>query len=76
MAKFPHSYKVCVCNNVTLGEIIYAIKEKGAKTIEDVGRLTDAGVACGCCKSAKDDFGDPKMELYIEQILNKFVKND
>jgi len=74
MAKFKHSYKVCTCKDVTLGEIIYAVKEKGAKTIEDIGNITDAGTACGCCKSAKDDFGDPKMELYLDQILNKFIK--
>ena len=74
MANFPYSYEVCSCKKVTLGEIIHAIKEKGAKTIEDIGNITDAGTACGCCKSASDDFGDPKMELYIDQIVNKFAK--
>jgi len=74
MADFSYEYEVCTCKNVTLGEIIHAIKEKDAKTIEDIGDITDAGTACGCCKSAEDDFGDPKMELYIEQILEKFAK--
>ena len=74
MADFQYSYNVCRCKDVTLGEIICAINEKGAKTIEDIGDITDAGTACGCCKCEKDDFGDPKMELYIEQIINKFVK--
>ncbi|MBD3841020.1 MAG: (2Fe-2S)-binding protein [Campylobacterales bacterium] len=74
MAEFHFSHKVCTCKGVTLGEIIHAIKEKGAKTIEDLGDITDAGTACGCCRSAQDDFGDPKMELYLEQILNKFAK--
>lgn len=73
MAKFHMSYEVCSCKKVTLGEILHAIKEKGAKTIEDIEEMTDAGTACGCCKSLDDDFGDPKMELYIEQILNKFA---
>ena len=73
MADFHFSYQVCVCKHVTLGEIIYAIKEKGAKNMEDIGMLTDAGTACGCCRCPQDDFGDPKMELYLEQILNKFV---
>ena len=72
MANFPHSHIVCDCKNVTLGEIICAIKEKNAKTIDDIEEITDAGSACGCCKSAKDDFGNPKMELYLEQILEKF----
>ena len=74
MANFQHSYNVCSCKNVTLGEIIHAIKEKGATTVESIGDITDAGTACGCCKSAKDDFGNPKMELYIDQILKKFNK--
>jgi len=74
MADFEYSYKVCSCKGVTLGEIVHAINEKGAKTIEDIGNITDAGTACGCCKCEKDDFGDPKMDLYLEQIVNKFVK--
>ncbi|MDD2698684.1 MAG: (2Fe-2S)-binding protein [Arcobacteraceae bacterium] len=73
MASFPYSYVVCNCKKVTLGEIIYAIQEKGAKTIEDVAKFTDATKACGCCKSSKDDFGDPKLQLYIEDIIKKFV---
>jgi len=72
MAKFQHSHIVCTCRKVTLGEIIHSIKEENAKTIEDIGNITDAGTACGCCKSAKDDFGNPKMELYLDQILEKF----
>ena len=74
MADYDYSYEVCNCKHVTLGEIVHAIEEEDAKTIEDVGDITDAGTACGCCKSAQDDFGDPKMELYIDQILEKFSK--
>lgn len=71
---FPHSFIVCDCKNVSLGEIICAIKEKGTKTLEDLENLTDAGGSCGCCKSPEDDFGDPKMQLYLSEILNKFSK--
>ena len=74
MANFQHSYEVCGCKKVSLGEIIHAIKEKDANTIDEIGDITDAGTACGCCKSATDDFGNPKMELYLDQILNKFGK--
>jgi len=75
MAKnFPHSYIVCDCRQVTLGEIIHAIKEKGAKTLDDIEDITDAGSSCGCCRSAQDDIGEPKMELYIDEILDKFTK--
>ncbi|AXK48917.1 (2Fe-2S)-binding protein [Aliarcobacter trophiarum LMG 25534] len=71
---FSHSYIVCECKQVSLGEIIFAIKEKGAKTLEDIEDMTDAGGSCGCCKSAKNDIGEQKMQLYIEDILKKFNK--
>lgn len=74
MAKqFQHSYEVCKCKHVSLGEIIHTIKEKNAKTIEEIGELTDAGTCCGCCQSEDKDFGTVKMELYLSQIINKFV---
>lgn len=75
MAKnFPHSYEVCTCKHVILGEIVHAIKENGAKTIEDLGELTDAGTSCKCCQSATKDIGSEKMELYLEDIIKKLVK--
>lgn len=75
MAKsFPHSYEVCNCKHVTLGEIIYAIKERDANTLDDLGHLTDAGTCCKCCKDSSCDIGEEKMELYLTQILNKFKK--
>jgi NAD(P)H-nitrite reductase large subunit len=73
MAEFHFSHEVCSCKKVTLGEIVHAIKEKDAKSLDQIEEITDAGSACGCCKSPEDDFGDPKMDLYISQILNKFA---
>jgi NAD(P)H-nitrite reductase large subunit len=66
------SHVVCECKKVTLGEIIHAIKEKGAKDLKSIQELTDAGTACTCCTAKENDFGNPKMELYISQILDKF----
>ena len=71
---FPHSFIVCDCKQVSLGEIIHAIKEKGAKTLEDIEDMTDAGSSCGCCKGAKYDIGEQKMELYLDEIIKKFNK--
>ena len=71
---FPHSFEVCTCKHVTLGEIIYSIKEKNAKTLEELGKFTDAGTCCGSCKNESSDIGVEKMELYLEEILNKFNK--
>lgn len=73
--KFHHSHIVCTCKQVTLGEILYAIKEKNAKTLEDLGEITDAGTCCKSCKNPQSDIGVEKMELYLEEILDKFNKD-
>ncbi len=71
--KFHHSFEVCNCNHVTLGEILYAIREKNANNLEKLGEITDAGTSCKCCQSSQKDIGEEKMQLYLEEILNKFV---
>ncbi len=53
---------VCNCNAVTKGEIVKAILEKGAKTLEDIQALTKASTSCGSC-----------AEL-VEEILKEYVK--
>ncbi len=40
---------ICHCMDVTRGDIINAIKEKGLKTIDEVGEATEAGTGCGGC---------------------------
>jgi bacterioferritin-associated ferredoxin len=75
LATFEKTHIVCECTNVTLGEILYAIERRGAKTIEDVQKLTDAGVTCKCCTKKEDDVSSEKLQLYIDQILNKFNKS-
>ena len=73
MANFNYSYEVCACNKVTLGEIIYAIKEKNASSLKDIQNITDAGNACGSCISANQDFREPKLDLYLSDILKRFI---
>ncbi|MGQ9619697.1 MAG: (2Fe-2S)-binding protein [Bacteroidales bacterium] len=41
---------ICNCNEVYKSEIIRAIKEKGLKTVEEVGEATLAGTGCGGCQ--------------------------
>ncbi len=53
---------VCNCNAVTKGEIVKAITEKGAVSLEDVQRLTKASTSCGSC-----------AEL-VEQLLKEYAK--
>lgn len=50
---------ICNCNEITRGEIIKAIREKGLKTVDEVGDATSAGTVCGACQ---DD---------IQEILDK-----
>jgi NAD(P)H-nitrite reductase large subunit len=52
---------ICNCNEVYNDEIIKAIKEKGCKTVEDIGEETGAGTICGGCV---DD---------IQEILDEHV---
>ncbi len=52
---------VCNCNAVPKGEIVKAIVERSAKSVEEIQALTKAGTSCGSC-----------VEL-IEQILRKYV---
>lgn len=53
---------ICNCMQISRGQIIAAIKEKGCKTFEDIQRETEAGTVCGGCE---DD---------IQSILNEFSK--
>jgi len=41
---------ICNCNEVYRSEIVKAIKEKGLKTVEEVGDVTLAGTGCGGCQ--------------------------
>lgn len=41
---------ICNCNEISRAEIIKAIKEKGLKTVEEVGEATIAGTGCGGCQ--------------------------
>ncbi|MDR2292224.1 MAG: (2Fe-2S)-binding protein [Prevotellaceae bacterium] len=50
---------ICHCMDVTRGEIIKAIKELNLKTVEEVGKATEAGTGCGGC------------QLVIQEILDE-----
>ena len=50
---------ICHCFEVSREEIEKAIREKGLKTIEEVGENTNAGTGCGGCQDQ------------IQEILDK-----
>jgi len=41
--------EICHCNGIMKSEIVQAIKEKGLKSVEEVGEVTGAGNICGGC---------------------------
>ena len=41
---------ICQCFQVSKEEIVNAIHEKGLKTVEEVGEVTNAGCGCGACQ--------------------------
>ena len=41
---------MCHCFEGSREEIENAIREKGLKTVEDVGEVTNAGTGCGGCQ--------------------------
>ena len=74
MAKFDLDYDVCKCHSVQLCEILHAINDRGAKTVEDIGVMTDAGTSCRCCVNKHLDNNVVKLPLYLDDILNKLKK--
>ena len=65
--QFDLDHNVCECFDVTLKELIEAIKA-GNTTMEKLMDATDAGTACELCQSCeKDEDGD--RELHLEEIL-------
>lgn len=49
---------ICTCTEVYRSTIVEAIKEKGLKTVEEVGDETDAGTVCGACLDDIQDILD------------------
>ncbi len=46
---------------VTRGQIVAAIKEKGCKTFEDIQVETEAGTVCGACEDDIQDILDEHL---------------
>jgi bacterioferritin-associated ferredoxin len=52
---------ICNCNEVYKNEIIQAIKEKGCKTVEEIGEATGAGTICGGCQDDIQEILDSNL---------------
>jgi NAD(P)H-nitrite reductase large subunit len=44
-----NDFEICNCFEITKGELEKVIREKGLKTVEEVGDETEAGTMCGGC---------------------------
>ncbi|WP_456391538.1 (2Fe-2S)-binding protein [Nitratifractor sp.] len=60
-------YVVCECMDVTYGEILQAIRE-GNCDLDSLMDATDAGTACGKCKSRQED-PDEERAIHLDEIL-------
>lgn len=46
---------VCHCMGVTRGRLLRAVREEGARSVEDLQRLTAACCGCGTCRWDLED---------------------
>ena len=46
---------ICYCMDITKEEILDAIRNKGAKTVDAITDITEAGTGCGGCISAIEE---------------------
>ncbi len=63
---------VCQCNFVERDEIIEAIREEGARTLEDIQCLTGASTSCGRCTPAVEAI----LKLELKKIALEKKKDD
>ena len=66
------STEVCFCMGITLEEIMEAIKN-GACDLDTLMEKTDAGTACGMCRSPEDDPNNER-EIHLTEILEQAKK--
>lgn len=67
IAQLGNDFEVCRCMDITLGEIIQAIKD-GNDTIEALKESIDAGTACEMCQSPQMD-EDEQREVHLDEII-------
>lgn len=61
---------ICYCNRVTEDEIIHAVVENGARTVDDVARLTGAMKNGNCIvNNPKGTCCHKDIEIKIKQVL-------
>jgi len=49
-ASLPDAAQICSCNNVSKGDLVRAIADRGLTTVADVKKCTKAATGCGGCQ--------------------------
>jgi len=47
---------LCHCRSVYRDQVRHAIREQGARSVDDLQELTTACTGCGCCRWDLEDF--------------------
>ena len=63
----PDSAQICACENITKGDLVKQITEKGAHTLEDLKKGTKACTGCGGCTPMVNDI----LKLTLEGLGHK-----
>ena len=67
---------ICHCFEVSREEIENAIREKGLKTVEEVGEATNAGTGCGGCQEQIQEILDEINGKYLPSSNNKKIPDN
>jgi len=67
----PDSAQICSCENVTKGDLVCEIREKGATTVADLKKTTKACTGCGGCTPLVQDL----LRLTLESMGHTVKKS-
>lgn len=60
--ELPDGAVVCSCRNVTKGDLVRAIRDKGCENVADIKQHTQAGTGCGGCIPAISEILDKELK--------------
>lgn len=66
----PDSAQICSCENVTKGDLVCQIKEKGVTTVNDLKKNTKACTGCGGCTPMVNDI----LKITLESLGHTIKK--
>jgi nitrite reductase (NADH) large subunit len=67
----PDTAMICACENVSKGDIVTAVKEKGASSVDHIKKATRACTGCGGCTAMVNDI----VKYTLESLGHKVKKS-